>query len=584
MVHIKNIIKKTFLLSFILISIIAFNIHANDIESIDIEAVLNDDGSANITETWSTNNTDGTEWYIPKQNLNHMKLKNFSVRDEQGNEYQFVDDWDVDASFEEKRHKCGINHTSDGIELCFGKSDMGNKKYILTYVYENFVQNFDDMDGFNVRFINDKMSPAPKNVSVKISTNTELNKDNAKIWAFGYGGEIVFKDGYVYANNTFSFYSNHHVTILMGIQKGILHPTYKGKGNFSDLRDKALVGSDYTSNEENSGVSSTSGGIVNKKSNRRSFGSIIGRLFQYLIPIIIGLQVVFVALLEGNKKPKNFKKINRKTPQYYRDNITDGYLPAIYYLTAIQMNKDASSDLIAAYFLKWIKDKSARPLDDEYKETEGGFLGLGKKHSKLNIYLDDLKNCESEGERSLYNMFKTAAGEDSILVYNEVNRYFKKNYSKFPKITEAIRKEGEAYLIKNGYLYKEKKFVFTKSYFTESGIQEVKNLYAMRRFLKKFTLISERTPKEVALWDFYLIIATMMGIGEEVMKSFGELYPDYKYGGYYSPSTVYYLSHQTGRRSYNSYSSQVRSSGGGGSSSFGGGGGFSGGGSGGGSR
>lgn len=41
------------------------------------------------------------------------------VSDEKG-EYTFVDDWDIDADFDAKKRKCGINKTDDGVELCFG--------------------------------------------------------------------------------------------------------------------------------------------------------------------------------------------------------------------------------------------------------------------------------------------------------------------------------------------------------------------------------------------------------------------------------------------------------------------------------
>lgn len=589
MVDIKSFIKKALLISLIFLSSFACKIYANEIKSIDVEAVLNEDGSANITEIWSTVNDDGTEWFIPRQNLNHMKLKNFAVKDGNGNDFKFVQHWNVDDSFDEKKYKCGINHTSEGIELCFGKSNMGENKYILTYVYENFVQNFPDMDGFNIRFINDQMDPAPQKVSVKISTNTKLNQNNAKIWAFGYGGNIEFKDGYVYAYNTEDFYGNDNVTILMGINKGVLNPTYKGKGTFNDLKSRALQGSNYQEDSGSSGSASEYGGFdknsLYKPNIFRRIINFIKRAGLSLIPaVVVVLQILIAIFADLNKKPANFRKIKRNYPQYYRDDILNRFLPAIYYISSIQMNQNGRSDLIASYFLKWIKEGTVKPLDEEFRKTEGGFLGFGK-HSKLNLYINDLKKCDSDGERKLYDMFKEAAGEDNTLVYNELYSYFKHKYKKFSKIMEYIEKEGENYLFENGYLVKKKKFLLNKKYFTESGINEVQNLYAMRRFLKQFTLINEKTPIEVKLWDDYLIIATMIGIGEQVMKSFGELYPEYRYAGDYSPNMVYYVSHNTGRKSYSTYEAQVRSSGRGGSSShFGGGGGFSGGGSGGGSR
>ena len=104
--------------------------------------------------------------------------------------------------------------------------------------------------------------------------------------------------------------------------------------------------------------------------------------------------------------------------------------------------------------------------------------------------------------------------------------------------------------------------------------------------LKDFTLIKERQPIEVSLWNEYLMFAQMFGIADEVAKQFKELYPEviasmnsigYDYGD------VVYINHvsRSGIRSSSNVRSMAESysSGGGiffwrrGGGSFGGGGG-----------
>ena len=121
---------------------------------------------------------------------------------------------------------------------------------------------------------------------------------------------------------------------------------------------------------------------------------------------------------------------------------------------------------------------------------------------------------------------------------------------------------------------------------------EAENLQGLKKYLKKFTLIKEKEPIEVHLWNEYLIFAQMFGIAKEVAKQFEKLYPEIskymsEYG--YDYNTMYFLYNvsNTGMKSANSAKARAESysSGGGGFSSGGGGGGsFGGGGGGGGFR
>ena len=116
---------------------------------------------------------------------------------------------------------------------------------------------------------------------------------------------------------------------------------------------------------------------------------------------------------------------------------------------------------------------------------------------------------------------------------------------------------------------------------------EAEQLQGLKNFLKEFTLIKEKEPIEVHLWNEYLIYAQIFGMAKEVAKQFKKLYPeinDYmnQYG--YSYDSIYFLhnvsntgmkSASTAQARANSYSSGGGgfSSGGGGGGSFGGGGG-----------
>ncbi|MBQ7792142.1 MAG: DUF2207 domain-containing protein, partial [Clostridia bacterium] len=108
----------------------------------------------------------------------------------------------------------------------------------------------------------------------------------------------------------------------------------------------------------------------------------------------------------------------------------------------------------------------------------------------------------------------------------------------------------------------------------------------LQKYLSEFSLISERSIGEIAIWKEYLTYAVLFDIADRVMEQLKEIYPEQlpkleQYQATVLTVNSYrrgmYLSAQKALQ-------QKRMSGAGGKASFGGGGGFSGGGRGGGSR
>ena len=102
------------------------------------------------------NFTEGTEGYIPIENLGEMSISDLLVSDVNG-AYTYVDSWDIKAGFDEKVEKYGLVETDKGYELCWGISEYGEMRYAIEYKINNFVGGYDDFDGFNFQFINSGM-------------------------------------------------------------------------------------------------------------------------------------------------------------------------------------------------------------------------------------------------------------------------------------------------------------------------------------------------------------------------------------------------------------------------------------------
>ncbi|WP_294985163.1 DUF2207 family protein [uncultured Fenollaria sp.] len=576
--------------------IIVFSVNAyaasDSIDSIDIKATLMDDGALMVTEVWKATPMTGTEFYIPKTNMRDIVIADFKVSDESG-QYETVNNWNVDASFDEKASKCGINETSDGIELCFGKSDLNkNKTYTLTYTMRNAAQSFDDMDGFNIRFVNDQMDPAPNKVSFELSlANGEINEGKARVWGFGSSADIVFEGGKVIVHEINDFGPANHLTVLFGLNKGVINPISMGSGSFEDMKERAMQGSDYYDREEDIQVED------NNEDNEDDFyypdyntGNNFNNVFFVRNPIVIPIIFIFIAsiismIVSGVKKSRiSSENSLPKDVNYWRDLPMNGNIllnSGIY-----SVNESLSvTNVVAAYFLKWIKDGNIELVKEKFTK------GLIFKKDVLEDCFKIIKAPETEDvmEEQLYKLITAVSGDDLVLRNDELVRAFNRG-SVAENFVKNYNKNASSAAERLNLVYKKPGFLLSSyDVFTERGREEAIKQKGFIKFLKDFTLINEREAVEVALWDEYLVLAALFGLGEKVLEKFKSLDPSYTYAGYtgLDPVLMYRVVNNIGtsvNHAYQSNRSSSASHGGGGGMSFGGGGGFSGGGSGGGGR
>src|SRR5690625_664999 len=182
----------------------------HSLEELHINAFINDDGSAEITENRIAYLSEGTENFIVIGNLSKSEIKDFVVR-EKGKVYQFIDDWDIDASLSDKKFKNGIIKTKDGYELSWGIGDYGKHEYQIEYTITDFIKQLEDNQVLFWRFVNDQTNTPPKKVTVNIETSKQLNADTEKIWGFGFSGDINFYQGNVVAESNQSLDTENYV-------------------------------------------------------------------------------------------------------------------------------------------------------------------------------------------------------------------------------------------------------------------------------------------------------------------------------------------------------------------------------------
>lgn len=551
---------------------------ANNVENIDIKVVINDDGSASITQIRRGSFNEGTEAYVVINNLDGMTIEDFQVRDLNG-PFTYKANWDINGSFQSKYRQYGIVTTAEGYELCWGLSEYGNREYTISYKIRGIVGSYLDDDGFNFQFVNPGMNTIPTDATVELylANGTILNQDNTGIWAFGYYGQIIFmENGHVYAFTEKPLSSSDmHITIMIRLNKDLISPERVTNQYFADVIDKAFIDSDYSQNGEV--IPDQGNGFVPDQAEEPSFLVKIMMTLAAAVPIAIFGGIGLRAFRKQRKLSQLYKDAN-----YFRDIPFKGEMEPAYVLAKDYGQAKEDGNLIGAAFLRLINENSLVPID----EKSVGFFG----RERVSISLRLVKPPVDAGytAEKLYNLLILASGEDQILQEKELEKYSKKNYKALLDIVNEAKAEGERAL-RNLQIYektKETKLLGLSKF----GEDQLTNIMGFKKFLLDFSLINERGISEAILWQDYLTFATLFGIADKTIEQFKKVYPvptDYSEQALYSyqlSTTYMHASYLAAFAAGQAAANTARSSGFGGGASFGGGGGFSGGGMGGGTR
>lgn len=553
---------KKFVLFVVLffINIININAYTDSIDKISMDIFIDDDGRAYVVETWDTEVASGTENYKVFDNLQTSEIQNFVVTDETGTIYQFLDNWNINASREEKKNKSGIVYTGSGVELCWGVGEFGQRRYVLSYEITNFVQQYNDAQAIYFGLISYGMNPTPKNVEITISSDHNFKEIGALLWGYGYEGIADIVDGNIVLKNTKELSSSNYVTFLVQLPNNTFNTTDYVNDNFDSLFKQAEVGVETDT-------------------------PIWYFIFSILI-VVIQFTIVIAAVIGSfiYYKKTNVKMTlpNIKDTNYYRDIPCNKDIFRAYAIGKLSGLVTEKSNLIGAILLKWVKENKVT-----FIEVEGGFFTKGDKNA---IDLSQPFYSDNVYEVELYDMFVKASKGNKALEKNEFSKWYMSNYTTVNNWFNKIEKDMKMKFESEGLITKETSkalnFIpYQKDVYTDKIKEEAITFQGLKRYLKEFTLINEKNVISVHLWEEYLIFAQLLGIADEVEQQFKKLYPDIAEQTTINHNNIGYINMYTGIMVRNNQIiSSRRSSGGGGFSSIGGGGGSRGGGGGGGRR
>lgn len=526
------------------------------LHDLSIRVVLSKNGDARIIETRQMSiDSEGTECYIPIGNLNGSEVRDLTVTDESEQSFTNIGSWDINESRSWKAGKCGIVNKHNGYELCWGLGDSGERTYVTSYTVTNLVKGYEDADGFNYMFVAQGISPLPDHVKLTIEPEDTLQftAENTGIWGFRYNGEVGFMNYQITAESSEPFENRSAMIIMARFNKGMFEPADVREGTFEQVKNLAFEGSDYNSSGNDEWTWEDTLILV---------ALVIGFIFFPLL-LILGY---FIYVWRARRKVK-------KDLLWYRDIPFGGDLQeANKVINAYKYTGADYNNLLSACILKLI-DMGGVSIEQQTNEK-------GKTTSNFVIHkMEDIAH-QPVLLRQVHNIFKKAAGEDTILEPKELKSWMKDTYNQ--GATDSFIQVLHAKTGISNYKHR---------------LDEVRQLFGLKKFLKEFSLLDERHVQEVSLWKDYMIYATLFGIADQVIKDMKKINPEYfnmdqvanQMADDRTLPTIYSTMHSsTTRAAMNKAEREARasarSSGHGGHASWGGGGGFSGGGFGGGVR
>ena len=521
---------------------------------LDIRVVLNRQGDARITETRQMSiDGEGTECYIGLGVMEGSEVRDLQVSDETGLTYENVGPWDINRSRNWKAGKCGLVVKHGGYELCWGLGPSGERTYVTTYTYTNLVHAHPDADAIRHVFLDADVSPKPIEAHLTIEADNDsirLTEENSGIWGFRFGGMLGYADGKMVASNTEPFGDSGAMYVMCRFDKGLFEPAVHDDDTFEHKKELAFEGSDYV------------GAYGDDEWTAKDTFILLAMILGFFIVPVVSAIAYFIYVWRARKK------VN-KDLLWYRDIPMNGNLQQVNDLVNAYKYFGADyNNLMSACILKLI-NMGAISI-----ERQTG----GKKGKELFV-IHELPDASDQPLllRKIHDIFKRAAGDDTVLEPRELKTFMRSRHNE--SITDS----------------------FISTLHTKTGIahyknrlDEVRQVFGLKKFLKEFSLLDERHVNEVSLWKDYMIFATLFGIADQVIKDMKQINPEYfnmdqvaaQMADNMTLPMIYSTMHSsTSRAIADKAAREARTSGRGGHSSWGGGGGgFSGGGFGGGVR
>ena len=521
--------KMNLILMLIVFFVFPVIVNADQIYTVDMDIEVLKNGEANITEVWKVKASSGSEWYKTMYDMEGSKISDFVVYMD-NKKLIYKENWNTSDSISDKRGYYGINRTSDGIELCFGKGDMKEHIFTLKYKLSNYIFNTDDSQ---ILYWTLMPKVTVDYFSVDITSYYPF-PDTLDVWGYGYKGYAYVKNGKISMSEAISL-NNDYVVLLVKFPLNTFDTEFRLSryNSFQDVYKDANGGSFEYDYDEDAGSS-----IIDNKNDdeyNNVTGSNLGVWLVILFPFVFFFVLVFIAI--GSIRNKygyvDDKEINKKEVPMFRNipcNKDIYYANILLKLNCFNYDK---FNILGAIILKFVKEDRIR---FENKE-----IGIFNRQTTV-IVLVNNSNFDNKFEKKIYAIMKKAS-KDGILEVKELERWARSNHEDYLDLFDEIERWSISVLTSNNHIYKRlyKKECKSPFIMDDNIYNDSVELYGLKKYLIEFSKMDTKEIMEVKLWDEYLMFAFLFGIADKVSKQLKNMYPELLEHSDFNFDTIEYI-------------------------------------------
>ncbi len=559
------------MLFFVLILWMTFPVHASSsdlfLNHLDFEAKINQDGSMNVTEKWNIKIEDTNTLYKtfkidPTKYTNIENVKVLERTNGQNKAFQKMNQWNYHMT---KGCYYGGRNPDNLFEIAWGvglENKRATKTYEISYQVKDAIAKYNDKAELYWQFVGKDFEVDAKNITGTIFLPSHAKeKEEIKVWGHieDLNGEIYVTDTNKIEFHVNSFHAGRYVEIRTLFPSQMITHTSRGE---NVPRLEQVIEEETSWAEE-----------ANNRRKRKEITKMIIAMGVNIGAIILTIFSIRSTLKMG-KKMKSYKKLQpTQEIEYFREIPREDATPA----EALALFKKQIGGFQNSIYLGRIF--SATLLDLSLKKK----IELEEKDKIITIKIldQDLQELENaKEEKAIFDFLKVASQKnDGKITTKELEKYIKKSSSKVIKLGNEIDQKTEkslyekqladakgkeektkviSYLIMlfimipflifgfamlnafsiiaigilplilaifaQGIIY----FIFSCkiNVLTQKGVDENRQWEGLKKYMQDFSMLNEREIPEIAIWEKFLVYATVFGIADKVLKQLKVVYPN----------------------------------------------------------
>ncbi len=464
------------------------------IKSVDVNVSLDAKGVATVTESWNVERQDIQFLEKTFTDIEGVEITDFNIVSARNLEIKSTDSWD-----KTKVNTYYLKDMGDKKKLLLAV-DGENDTYTLSYKVKGMVVDFIDAEGIEWYFV-------PRNTLQKIGTYTAhitspyaFDANNTALYAIGSSDlEVSLNEGgiYIITKNVQGNYPIKIMTTFNGIK-------------FSEPLARDYAFQDRYDSEKNFNSIT--------EQLRRLITSEIAVIFFIIIGIIVAILFIrfiyktfkkhdeYSGIIIENKEAYN--KIDNAP--YYDATPCNGDLYKIAFIAGYFKLLKNRSDLIGAILLKW---------DFE------NFIEIHGNNENPHIFIKTGQYFDNNLDYDLYKILSSCATQ-GYLSGSKLIHYAEEHYLRVMAWFNMGHHDTLNNELNRGNIKRVKKFKKYVFVLEDPIIEDAIKLAGLKKYLLHFNQVPRQTELTMEGYKYLLILAELLGIGDQVSKEILRKNPD----------------------------------------------------------